>query len=485
MLSAISVIRSDMFGARVPEAARAAAPPPAVKAGRSAPTPPRPAHPPARGRGRQRRRPRRARRRPAPDRSRHRRRDPARRRLRLHPARPRSRASGDQWFVEDLGSTNGTYVGSSRITQPTTHRARHPGPHRQDDPGAAEVAHGRAPTPVLRHLRRRPGPQGQPGLRRTPAPGCSPSATASAAPPAATSPPAPRSSSCAASTEQPRDDDLLAPGRRRAAPRPRPDRRAGRGGPRPHRHLHHRDGRALRRHPARHRPPRRHPRLPLPRRRARPAHPRPHLRAVADRRGSDHRGGGAHPPAPQPHPQGPRRHPRGRARPVLRPTVEPGDRILLCSDGACGVLTDGRMADILSTGTPDFAAVELVRASLEAGSTDNVTCLVADVVRRDAAGGPAQPLLVGAAAELPRKPDAGRPRRRRPLPRPPLRRHRRDRAGPRRPPRRGAASRSPPTRSTPRPRATPPARRRYVWLRRLLAAAVARSGWLAIGSRAG
>ena len=29
-------------------------------------------------------------------------------------------ASEDQWFVEDLGSTNGTYVGSSRITQPTT-----------------------------------------------------------------------------------------------------------------------------------------------------------------------------------------------------------------------------------------------------------------------------------------------------------------------------------------------------------------------------
>jgi pSer/pThr/pTyr-binding forkhead associated (FHA) protein len=28
-------------------------------------------------------------------------------------------ASGDQWYVEDLGSTNGTYVGNSRITQPT------------------------------------------------------------------------------------------------------------------------------------------------------------------------------------------------------------------------------------------------------------------------------------------------------------------------------------------------------------------------------
>lgn len=29
-------------------------------------------------------------------------------------------SSNDQWFVEDLGSTNGTYVGSARITQPTT-----------------------------------------------------------------------------------------------------------------------------------------------------------------------------------------------------------------------------------------------------------------------------------------------------------------------------------------------------------------------------
>jgi hypothetical protein len=28
-------------------------------------------------------------------------------------------SSGDQWFVEDLGSTNGTYVGSGRISQAT------------------------------------------------------------------------------------------------------------------------------------------------------------------------------------------------------------------------------------------------------------------------------------------------------------------------------------------------------------------------------
>ncbi|WP_300679561.1 FHA domain-containing protein [Nocardioides sp.] len=28
--------------------------------------------------------------------------------------------NGDTWFVEDLGSTNGTYIGAVRLTQPTT-----------------------------------------------------------------------------------------------------------------------------------------------------------------------------------------------------------------------------------------------------------------------------------------------------------------------------------------------------------------------------
>jgi len=86
----------------------------------------------------------------------------------------------------------------------------------------------------------------------------------------------------------------------------------------------------------------------------------------------------------------------------------PGDRLFLCSDGACGVLDDGRLADILSMGTPDFAAVELVRASLEAGSSDNVTCIVADVLTEEAAASDSayaelEPLLVGAAAELKRR----------------------------------------------------------------------------------
>src|SRR5215207_705844 len=81
-----------------------------------------------------------------------------------------------------------------------------------------------------------------------------------------------------------------------------------------------------------------------------------------------------------------------------------GDRLLLCSDGASGVLDDGRLADILSMGTSDYAAVELVRASLEAGTNDNVTCIVADVVEEaDVAPDQQQPMLVGAAADLRRR----------------------------------------------------------------------------------
>ena len=81
-----------------------------------------------------------------------------------------------------------------------------------------------------------------------------------------------------------------------------------------------------------------------------------------------------------------------------------GDRILVCSDGASGVLDNDRLADILATGTPDYAAVELVRASLEAGSSDNVTAVVAEVVDDETElPHDLQPLLVGAAAELPRR----------------------------------------------------------------------------------
>ncbi len=77
--------------------------------------------------------------------------------------------------------------------------------------------------------------------------------------------------------------------------------------------------------------------------------------------------------------------------------LNPGDRLFLCSDGACGVLEDDRIRDLLGDGTPEFTSIEIVRASLDAGSSDNVTCVVADVVD-PATSTPAAGMVVGAAA---------------------------------------------------------------------------------------
>jgi pSer/pThr/pTyr-binding forkhead associated (FHA) protein len=119
VLSAVSVIRSDMFGARVPEPARGGGA--AAKSRKQPKSRPRkgvPTHvlvveganageradladaPVLIGRGT----------------------DAA---IRLDDdyvstRHARIAASGDQWFVEDLGSTNGTYIGTVRISQPTT-----------------------------------------------------------------------------------------------------------------------------------------------------------------------------------------------------------------------------------------------------------------------------------------------------------------------------------------------------------------------------
>ncbi len=122
VLSAISVVRSDMFGARLPEGARGG-----DRGGK--PAKQKPAKQPAKRRG-----------------------SPthvlvveganAGERAELDQApvligrgtdaairldddyvstrHARIASSADQWFVEDLGSTNGTYVGTARITQPTT-----------------------------------------------------------------------------------------------------------------------------------------------------------------------------------------------------------------------------------------------------------------------------------------------------------------------------------------------------------------------------
>jgi hypothetical protein len=119
VLSAISVIRSDMFGARVPEAAEAAKAARRSKAQAKAAAQASRRPPTSRWSRGQRRRARRPRPGPDPHRPRPRRGDPARRRLRLDPARPDRRLRrpvvrrGPRLHQRHLHR-------QSRITQPTT-----------------------------------------------------------------------------------------------------------------------------------------------------------------------------------------------------------------------------------------------------------------------------------------------------------------------------------------------------------------------------
>jgi protein phosphatase len=60
----------------------------------------------------------------------------------------------------------------------------------------------------------------------------------------------------------------------------------------------------------------------------------------------------------------------------------PGDRWMLCSDGLCGVVPDGVMNAILNSKVPTEEAAELlVGEALEFGAPDNVTVVMADIVR--------------------------------------------------------------------------------------------------------
>ena len=59
-----------------------------------------------------------------------------------------------------------------------------------------------------------------------------------------------------------------------------------------------------------------------------------------------------------------------------------GDRLLLCSDGVTDYLTDCELEHLM-VNDPTTAVAQLVQAALVRGSRDNITAVVADVVRTD------------------------------------------------------------------------------------------------------
>ena len=61
--------------------------------------------------------------------------------------------------------------------------------------------------------------------------------------------------------------------------------------------------------------------------------------------------------------------------------VQPGDRLLLCSDGLTGELDDASIAEILGRPQPaQDIADQLTEAALAAGGRDNITCVVVALV---------------------------------------------------------------------------------------------------------
>jgi protein phosphatase len=63
---------------------------------------------------------------------------------------------------------------------------------------------------------------------------------------------------------------------------------------------------------------------------------------------------------------------------VHRMTLEPGDTLVLCTDGLTGMVTDDQIATVVQgSTTPRAASEELVRLANERGGRDNVTVVVA------------------------------------------------------------------------------------------------------------
>lgn len=88
----------------------------------------------------------------------------------------------------------------------------------------------------------------------------------------------------------------------------------------------------------------------------------------------------------------------GQEPDILTLDLGPGDRVLLCSDGLTDLVEDHTISEILHVSDAEDAAGRLVRAALDAGGRDNVTCLVIDVVDGPMVVGDGQ--LLGAVLDV-------------------------------------------------------------------------------------
>ncbi|GAA4808133.1 PP2C family protein-serine/threonine phosphatase [Nocardioides caeni] len=77
--------------------------------------------------------------------------------------------------------------------------------------------------------------------------------------------------------------------------------------------------------------------------------------------------------------------------------LHPGDRLLLCSDGLTDVLSPAALQMVMGLESRATVAERLVRGALDAGTRDNVTVVVADVV--DGPPAPGRGAQVGAVVD--------------------------------------------------------------------------------------
>lgn len=80
--------------------------------------------------------------------------------------------------------------------------------------------------------------------------------------------------------------------------------------------------------------------------------------------------------------------------------TQPGDRWLLCSDGLSGYVSERDIAEtLLTVDDVELACHKLITQSLSEGAPDNVTVIVVRVQEGRDVSPPAEPRMVGAAAE--------------------------------------------------------------------------------------